>query len=216
MISEKLLLEKGAAYRHGEAGEVIFREGDGCAFYHQLSAGRLRWANFREDGREVLHRIVLPGECFGDLPLADGETQTASAVADSACTLLRLRQEAFRELLADRPDIHLAFTKHLAEHLRFKFFLTELLAGHRPEVALSKLIDYFYRQEKFVCGNCGKLQLTRRQMADMTGFRTETVIRAIRQMQKNDKLEVVRGKVFVPMEGRIAPICLTSEAPKGA
>jgi len=202
MVSEELLLEKGAAYRHCEAGEVIFRKGADCSFYHQLVAGRFRWSSFGEDGREVLHRLVLPGECFGELPLWDGETQAASAVADCASTLIRLRAEAFRKLLAEKPEIHLEMSRQLADHLRFKFFLTELLSGHGPEEVISGLIGYFNRQKRFVCHECGKLLLTRQQLANMTGFRIETVIRTIRNMQKSDKLDVVRGKVFVPMDER--------------
>src|SRR5690554_7803539 len=113
MIDTDLLIEKGATYRHAEAGEIIFFEGTPAIFYYRLGAGRIRWSQFDDNGKEVLHKIAEPGEAFGEFPLFDGEPYAASAVADSSCTILRLSAASFHELLAERPDIQLAFIKSL-------------------------------------------------------------------------------------------------------
>lgn len=201
MIDTNLLLAKGAAYRHVEAGETIFNEGASAAFYHQLVSGKVRWSHFDDNGKEVLHRIVEAGEAFGEFPLFDGEPYAASAVADSACTILRLGAASFHELLAERPDIHLAFTKSLVSHLRFKFFLLQALAKNNPQTVLIELIDYFNRHGKLICKDCNRLMVTRQQLANMAGLRVETVIRAIKQLQQEDKLCIVKGKVIIPADG---------------
>lgn len=201
MIPVELLIEKGAVYRECTAGEVIFSEGAHAAFYYQLTSGRVRWASFSEDGKEVLHKIVESGECFGEFPLFDGAPYAASAIADTPCVMLRLCVDSFHRLLAEYPDIHFAFSKSLVEHLRFKFFLTNLQATNNPELIISGLIEYFNQHEKFVCQDCSRLMLTRQQLANMSGLRVETVIRAIKNMEKEDKLSIVKGKVFVPADG---------------
>lgn len=201
MIDINLLLNKGASYRYAEPGEIIFNEGAPAAFYYQLASGKVRWSNFDDNGKEVLHKIVEAGESFGEFPLFDGEPYAASAVADSSCTLLRLSVASFHEILAENPDIHLAFTKALVEHLRFKFFLLNLLSQHKPQTVLSKLIEYFNQHGKLICKDCNRLLLTRQQLANMSGLRVETVIRAIKQMQQEDKLCIVKGKVFIPADG---------------
>lgn len=201
MIDINLLLKKGATYRQAETGEVIFNEGAPAAFYYQLVSGRVRWSNFDDNGKEVLHKIVEAGESFGEFPLFDGEPYAASAVADSPCTILRLCVTSFHEILAEYPDIHLAFTKSLVAHLRFKFFLLNTLSKNHPQTVLSELIDYFNRQGKLICKDCNRLMLTRQQLANMAGLRVETVIRAIKQMQQEDKLCIVKGKVFIPADG---------------
>lgn len=201
MIDINLLLQKGATYRYAEAGEIIFNEGAPAAFYYQLISGKVRWSNFDDNGKEVLHKIVEAGESFGEFPLFDGEPYAASAVADSPCTLLRLGVTSFHELLAEYPDIHLSFTKALVGHLRFKFFLLNLLSQHKPQTVLFKLIDYFNQHGKLICKDCNRLMLTRQQLANMSGLRVETVIRAIKQMQQEDKLCIVKGKVFIPADG---------------
>lgn len=201
MIPTDLLLQRGATYRKATPGDAIFDEGAQATYYYQLVSGRVRWCNITEDGREILHRIVEAGESFGEFPLFDGEPYAASAIADTPCTILRLCTLSFHQLLQDNPDIHFDFTKSLVQHLRFKFFLTDLLSQNNPETIISKLIGYFNQHRKFICKNCNRLMLTRQQLANMTGLRVETIIRAIKHMEKEDRLSIVKGKVFVPADG---------------
>jgi len=201
MIPTDLLLAKGATYRQAVPGDVIFNEGAPAAYYYQLVSGRVRWCNITDDGKEILHKVVEAGESFGEFPLFDGEPYAASAIADTPCTMLRLCISSFHQLLQENPDIHFAFTKSLVQHLRFKFLLTDLLSKNNPETVISKLIGYFNQHGKFICKDCNRLMLTRQQLANMTGLRVETIIRAIKQMEKEDRLSIVKGKVFVPADG---------------
>ena len=198
MINTDLLLQKGAIHRHTSAGEIIFNEGAPATFYYQLIAGRVRWSHFDANGKEVLHRIVEAGEAFGELPLFDGEPYAASAVSDSACTILRLGAPSFHQLLAEYPDIHMAFNKALATQLRFKVFLFNTLAKNNPQAAIVDVIYYLNQHKELICPNCNRLMITRQQLANMMGMRVETVIRAIKQLQQEDKLCIVKGKVFLP------------------
>lgn len=201
MIPTDLLLQQGATYRKAEPGDIIFNEGTQAAYYYQLVSGRIRWCNITEDGREILHRVVEAGESFGEFPLFDSAPYAASAIADTSCTILRLCTPSFLQLLQDNPSVHFNFTKSLVQHLRFKFFLTDLLSQNNPEAVISKLIAYFNQHGKFICKDCNRLMLTRQQLANMTGLRVETIIRAIKHMEKEDLLSIVKGKVFVPADG---------------
>lgn len=203
MIPVNLLLEKGATYRKVNSGEFIFREGATASFYYQLTSGRVRWCSLMDDGREVLHKVVHAGESFGEFPLFDGGTYAASAIADSPCTMLRLSVSTFHELLKQYPEIHFKFTESLVSDLRFKFMLTNLLSNHSPEEIIRNLIQYFNQQGKLICQDCCRLMMTRQQLANMTGLRVETIIRTIKQMEKEDKLSIVKGKVFIPADGML-------------
>src|SRR5690606_2761026 len=201
MIPIELLLERGATYKEVDPGEFVFTEGSTAAFYYQLTSGRVRWCNIMDDGREVLHKVVHPGESFGDFPLFDGSNYAASAIADSPCTMLRLSASTFRELLRQYPEIHFKFTESLIADLRFKFMLTNLLPSHSPEEVIGHLIQYFNQQGKLICQDCNRLMMTRQQLANMTGMRVETIIRTIKQMEKDEKLSIIKGKVFIPSDG---------------
>src|SRR5690606_8035852 len=148
MIPVDLLLEKGAAYRKTEPGEIIFNEGGVATYYYHLVNGRVRLCNLMDDGREVLHKVVESGDIFGVFPLFDGGVYAGSAISDIACTLLRLRADTFMQLLEEHPAIHFDFTRSMASDLRFKFMLTDIVSRNCPEDIITSLIQYLNQEKK--------------------------------------------------------------------
>lgn len=196
MIDIDTLLAWGAAYKKVAAGEVIFAEGSHCTFYHQLVQGKVRWVNINNEGKEFIQTFIEPGECFGEFPLFDGESYAAAAIADTNSVIIRLDKFTFNQILKENPDLHFNFTKLLTQRLRFKFLILKELANHNPESSISTLLGYFKEHQKNICSQCNKLQLTRQQIADMTGLRVETVIRTMKNMQQKGQLQISKGKVY--------------------
>jgi CRP/FNR family transcriptional regulator, cyclic AMP receptor protein len=196
MIPTETLIAWGANYRKAAVNEIIFGEGSECNFYYQLESGSVRWVNITDDGREFIQNIIEPGESFGELPLFDEAVYAASAIANSESVVLRLRKDVFRQLLREEPDIHFAFGKLMAQRMRFKFLILRELACSDPEHRISTLLTYFKESKKFICQKCNRVQLTRQQIADMTGLRVETVIRTIKNLQHKGSLVIDKGKVY--------------------
>jgi CRP-like cAMP-binding protein len=196
MIDIDTLLAWGAAYKKLEPGEIIFNEGATANFYYQLVSGRIRWVNINDEGKEFLQVIIEPGECFGELPLFDDEPYAATAIADTDAMLIRLHRSSFKDLIKENPEIHLSFSKLLTQRLRFKFLILKELANHNPEHSISALLGYFKHTQKNICPKCNKVNLTRQQIADMTGLRVETVIRTIRHLHEKGELLIEKGKVY--------------------
>ena len=196
MIDIDLLLTWGAAFKKVAEGEMIFLEENESHFYYQLVSGRVRWVNIYDDGREFLQGIVSPGECFGELPLFDDGCYAASAIADFDSVVIRLHKPIFLQFIKENPEIHFAFSRLLAERLRFKFFILKEMAKHDPEHSISTLLDYFKQNNKNICTDRNRVNLTRQQIADMTGMRVETVIRAIRSLREKGRLVIDKGKVY--------------------
>ncbi len=196
MIDIDLLLAWGAAYKKVSAGETIFHEGHSCFFYNQLVSGRVRWINTTNEGKECIHYIIEPGESFGELPLFDDEPYAASAIAEEDSILIRLHKPTFISLLKENADIHFEFTKILSKRLRFKLAIIQSFASHCPEKMIATVLNQFKSENKNFCGDCNQLNLTRQQIADMTGLRVETVIRTMRTMHDKGDLVITKGKVF--------------------
>jgi len=196
MIDVDFLLTHGAAYKKVAQGEMIFMEGSRCNFYCQLVSGKVRWANINDDGKEYLQTLVEPGECFGELPLFDGGTYAATAIADEDSVIIKLHESTFHQIILEHPEIHLSFSKLLAERLRFKFFLLRELLHNEPEERISALIGYLKETNHNYCSSCGKVKLTRQQIANMTCLRVETVIRTMRTMHEKGEIDIRKGKVY--------------------
>lgn len=196
IIDINTLLAWGATYKKVAEGDIIFQEEAICSFYYQLISGSVRWVNINEEGKEILQVMIEPGECFGELPLFDEGVYAATTIANEDSILIRLSKNTFHQLIHENPEIHFAFSKLLAERLRFKFMIVRELANHNPEHSISSLFKYFKESKKNICPKCNKIKLTRQQIADMTGLRVETVIRAIRNMHKKGSVIVDKGKVY--------------------
>jgi len=196
MIDIDTLLAWGAAYKKLSAGEIIFHEGSQSNFYYQLVSGKVRWVNINDEGKEFLQIIIQPGECFGELPLFDGEPYAASAIADTDAVIIRLHRSTFQELIKESPEIHFSFSKLLAQRVRFKFFILKEIANHNPEHSISALFNYFKETKTNICPDCNRINLTRQQIADMTGMRVETVIRTIRNLHSKGQIQIEKGKVY--------------------
>jgi len=196
MINIETLLALGATYKKVVANETIFEEGTECHYYYQLISGTVRWVHISEEGKEFVQDMIEPGECFGEFPLFDGAPYAASAIANNDSEILRLHKDRFQQLLIDDPSIHFAFSKLLVERLRFRFLLSKNLAGNKPEEKICSLLTYFKSHKKHFCSKCNLVQLTRQQIADMTGLRVETVIRSIRHLKETGKLQIQKGKIY--------------------
>ncbi len=196
MIDIDTLLAWGAAYKKVAADEIIFLEGTNSSFYYQLVSGKVRWVNINDEGKEFIQTIIEPDECFGEFPLFDDEPFAASAIADEDSVIIRLHRSAFHQLLKENPDLHFKFSSLLTQRLRFKFLILKELAKHNPENSISTLLTYFKQNRKNICTKCNKLNLTRQQIADMTGLRVETVIRTMKFMQQKGELQITKGKVY--------------------
>ena len=197
MISVDLLLAWGGSYKKFEGGELIFEEGSNCYFYHQLVSGKVKWVNVNDEGKEYIQNIVEPGESFGEIPLFDDGLYVATAIAIEACVVIRLPKKTFIQVMMDNPDLSFAFGRLLARRLRYKFIILKTNAFENPEKRITVLLNYL-KQEKQMHGDEPFLvDLTRQQIANMTGLRVETVIRTIRQMNERGELVIEHVKIFL-------------------
>jgi CRP/FNR family cyclic AMP-dependent transcriptional regulator len=195
-IDIDLLLTWGATYKKVKRNELIFFEGSHANFYYQLVKGKVRWVSINEEGKEIIQLMVEEGESFGELPLFDDGPYVATAIADEDSVLIRLHKSTFMQLLRENQDLHFAFSRILVERLRYKFLTIKALASTNPEYRISALMNYFKVNNRHMCPKCNRVNLTRQQIADMTGLRVETVIRAIRHLHEQGKLVIEKGKVY--------------------
>lgn len=196
MIDVDLLLCWGAIHKKVARGQVIFHEDDDPLFYYQVESGKVKMVNGNDEGKEFIQGFFSAGESFGEPPLFDGSTYPASAVADEDSVLLRLNKDAFLQLLKEHADIHFRFTKLLATRLRFKSIVSKEISCFGPEHRILTLIQHYKENSTLINTGRYRVDLTRQEIADMTGLRVETVIRALRHLHDKGDVLIERGKVY--------------------
>lgn len=197
MIDIDVLLSWGATYKGYNTGDLIFKEGAHCRYYYQLTEGRLQWQNSNEKGKEFVHEIIEPGECFGEIPLFDDLPYAADALAIKDSVVIRLPVDIFKQLLKEKPEIHFEFSKLLAERLRFKFMLLRTIACENPDIVVSTLLRYTKDIRHPACLQPRLIELTRQEIANMTGLRVETVIRSVIHLKEKGQLNIEHGRVYL-------------------
>ncbi|MGH7539655.1 MAG: cyclic nucleotide-binding domain-containing protein [Gemmatimonadota bacterium] len=96
-----------------DAGDTVIREGEpGDSFFVTVS-GQARVLS----GSKTLHRLI-PGDHFGEISLLDGGPRSASVVADTPLSLLRLPRASFLKLVRDDADLARALLASLARTVR--------------------------------------------------------------------------------------------------
>lgn len=94
-------------------GETIFLENDAPDGLYCISAGTINIIR-----KEKLLNVLHEHESFGELALIDDSVRTASAIADTDCTLLLLEKSTFDRLTDDLPEVLRAVTRVVLRYLR--------------------------------------------------------------------------------------------------
>lgn len=196
-INTDILITWGAVYKQYHKGEIIFKEDSLALFYHQVESGTVKMINCNEQGKEFIQGLFETGESFGEPPLFFDGFYPANAIADSDCTILRLRKERFLDILKENQDIHFSITQMLSKRLHNKAIVSRELACYEPEHRIMTILEIIRSKHDKKDGKKIKVPYTRQQLADMTGLRVETVIRAIRLLENKGELSIESGKVYM-------------------
>lgn len=196
MISENLLLQFGAHKIQHKKGETLFSAGDTPKYFYQIASGEVKMNNFNDEGKEFIQGIFTAGMSFGEPPLFIGKPYPANAEAIIETEVYAISKESFFEMLRANPEVNLAISVTLSQRLYFKAIMASEISSQDAEHRIIKLIDYFKEIVGLAPNDKYKVSLTRQQIADLTGLRVETVIRAIKALEKKGFLTITDRKIF--------------------
>ena len=111
---------------HFAAGETLFRRGDIGNSMYVIVTGRVR---VHDGERTIFH--LGERDTVGELAVLDPEPRSASVTAAEPTFLFRLDRDAFRELMADHPEIVQGVLHLLCQRLR-RTTGSELVPGPGP------------------------------------------------------------------------------------
>src|SRR5215468_5635888 len=86
-------------------GEVVFSEGEPGDSLYIVLTGKIKIGRRAADGRQNLISVMGPSDMVGELALFDPGPRTATATALIDSRLARLRKQALRPWLNNRPAI---------------------------------------------------------------------------------------------------------------
>lgn len=197
MIPEQLLLSYGAHNKLYLKNEYIFHQEQRAHFYYQIVSGEVKMNNLRENGKEFIQSFFSAPQSFGEPPLFSEITYPANAVATQDSEILCLPKNRFLDLLLENPQTHLEVTTAIASRLYYKAIMASEISSQEPEHCILRILDYLKEDVyKLTEPFSFKVNLTRQQIADLTGLRVETIIRATKSLEKKNEILIKKRKIY--------------------
>ena len=137
------LVCRRAELKQYKLGEVVFRQGDVGDAMYVIYSGRIRVIQ-ESDGIEVPLNLLSTGEHFGELALVSNAPRSATIRAAADSTLIRVPEEAVRDLLKGNEPLRHYFEQYADQLELWNFLKTAAQLGVRLKPAqLRELVDRF-------------------------------------------------------------------------
>jgi len=204
MIPLDVLKRYGAKEISLRKDDIIFREGDEALNYFQIETGAVKMITNSEDGQEFIQGIFKVDDSFGEPPLFCAFPYPSAAVALEPTVIIKLGKEHFFLLLKENFEIHLHLDQILCQRLKYKSMILSEISFYDPEHRIMSLLKYLKDDSaRHTAAKDGMTRsnhtyivpFTRQQIADMSGLRVETVIRTVKKMESDGKLQLDGRKI---------------------
>lgn len=178
-------------------GDIIANEGDVSQYFYYLKSGELSVFNFTEEGKEFLQHKVKEGNFFAEPAVLlqkpfPGNVEVSSDKAE----IVKIKRESLIDYMHQHPEKMFEFTISVAEKsIRKSLSLRNIVFLNPEDRIIHQLRDY--KREHGKGDEKTLINLTRKEISHMTGLRIETIIRTVKKMEKDGKLEIINGKIFV-------------------
>ncbi len=166
-------------------GQCIFHEGDACQGLYIICEGLVALRKHDGAGASVLIRLAETGDILGYRSLLAEEPYQTTAEVLKPSRVGFVATTIVHELIARKPDLAFAFLRRVCHDLgeaqeRFHLTVTQSLRARVAYFLL--LMKEDYGTETPDGSLLIELPISRRDMAEMIGVRSESLSRTIRQM----------------------------------
>lgn len=197
LLDDDLIYKTKAESKRYYKGDIILNEGDRSQHFFYLKHGELSVFNFTEKGKELLQHKVKESHFFAEPAILLGEPVPGNVeVCSDKVEIIKIERERLICYLKENPEKLFEFTMSVAYKSIKKSLLLKQIVLFNPEDRIALQLSDFKREH----GQDGEkvmINYTRKELSHMTGLRIETVIRTIKKMEKEGKLEIVSGKIYI-------------------
>jgi CRP/FNR family transcriptional regulator len=185
-------LEREKTVHKYERGQVIFYEGNTPLGIYCIHSGRVKLFKTNRLGKQLVTRILGPGDTMAYRALLSKEPCSSTAEAVEPSTICVISKETLFYLLKESGDLALRFLEKLGHDLG----VTE---DQMMQLALETIQQRTARLLLLLQEGCSKksekdteikIPFLRREMAEMIGASIESLIRTLGQFTKRGLIKV--------------------------
>jgi CRP-like cAMP-binding protein len=185
-------------------GEWVFVHGDRADSIYLVQSGRMKITALSEDGHEVVHGILGPGEIFGDTSTLLGSPRTTSAQALEASLLCEINQKDFESLLTAHPELSLQLLKSVG--LRLQKAEAQLLKVICHDVSTrvrEALIDLMTVESRIHSDQPVRIKITQQDLANLIGASRQKTWEALKELEESSVLRLMYRSILVTAPNKL-------------
>jgi CRP-like cAMP-binding protein len=187
--------------------EVLFRKGDAGSALYAVLAGRLRVYSAGGDAKELVFRMLEPGDVFGEVALFGNQLRSATVDALEPSLLLTLQRRDLLPFLEQHPKVTIKLASMLARWVReLSERIEDAVLLTIPARLAKQLLSLRQSHGKpdGVTGVRIDMRLSQSQLGEMVGATRESINKQMRLWTEAGAIKVDRGFITVLNERAIA------------
>jgi CRP/FNR family cyclic AMP-dependent transcriptional regulator len=177
---------------------IVLTEGELGDSLYTIMSGRVKVFIGDKDGREIILKILGPGDFFGEMSMIDSEPRSASVSSLEVCTFKVLSHIAFEHAVERAPHIATLVMQSLAKRLRDadRKISTLALMDVYGRVANTLLELAIESDGKLIVGE----RLSQQDIANMVGASREMVNRILKDLSERGYISVESKTITIHNE----------------
>jgi CRP-like cAMP-binding protein len=197
-------LVESVAKKRFKRGESLVEQGRKSNALYIILAGRARVFMTDAKGREVIIATLCSGDYVGEMSLIDGESHSATVVADQQVDALMLGRDDFLRCLSENSAMSFVVMHELVKRLRRASQKISSLAlmGVYGRVAMV-LLDSAVADDQD--GLLIREKVSKQDIAKMVGASREMVSRVMKDFEEQGFIQSLEGGMVRVFERRLLP-----------
>lgn len=188
-----------ATSRRIPQGEAVFEQGQEARSFYLLLHGRLKVTQVTEDGQQIIVRVVHPGDLFGFAKALRRSDYPGTATAAAESVALSWPTELWPQFVEQNPRLAVSTMQTIGQrleeaHTRIREMSTQEVERRVAHVVLRLCRQAGKREENGVRID---FQISRQDIAEMTGTTLHTVSRILSAWEAKGLVEGGRQKLLV-------------------
>jgi CRP/FNR family cyclic AMP-dependent transcriptional regulator len=196
---ELQLLAARTVRKNLSAGQLLFSEGEPCHGLHIIARGKIRIFKTSAGGREQVLAVNVPGESVAELPVFDGGTYPASAVAIEDAEIAFISQRDFHTFCLEHPEVALKVLAVVGARLRRLVGIIEELSFTTIRQRLIAVLVKLAESEGRNTARGIEIQLpaSHQELANQLGTVRELISRNLMRLQAEGLVDVDARQIVI-------------------
>lgn len=178
-------------------GEVIFNEGDVMNGVYCIKEGTCKLVKMNSNGKDTIIKLITKGELLGLTSILTEEKSTLSAIAVDDMRVCFIPKNEILGFIDDNKSFSFEVTKNVCQNLNdatnFAVNHTHKTVKERLAISLLEILNSAGTDNEGYLN----LQLTREEIASMVGTATESCIRLLAELKKENLIDLKGKKIKI-------------------